>query len=698
MMTGDLLNRVRRGIRKPPRVIFKRIYQEIADYTERYIAPKREKRLTLAVLLRKTDARSMEELWGKLSNRPYFSFTKNINLQYFETLCPEEAPIILARAQNAIDHRVDLLGSGLIDLGNAIDWHKDYKSGYSWAPQYIRDIDYNNPERPSDVKFPWELSRLQWLIPVGQAYLLTQDERFAQSVKEILIDWMRNNSYAYGVNWACTMEVALRVVTWTWFFHVFKSSLSWQENSFRRQFLTVLYLHGDFTERHLEYSDINGNHYLADAAGLVFAGLFFGNGNIPKRWQHKGWDILCRELPRQVFDDGVDFEASVPYHRLVLELFFFPALYRESFGLKTPKEYMGRLSLMADFSMAYIQPGGCSVPLWGDADDGRVLPFGNQSINDHRYLPGLVGHVWGMGSLVVQNSQTLGEYFWVLGEQAIQYIKDSDYCSVIKSRAFPQGGFYIMRNICDHVFIDCGPLGLAGRGGHGHNDCLAFEAVLDGVKLISDCGAYVYTASYQDRNLFRSTASHNTPCIDHEEMNRFIRWDYLWTLHNDAKPFVESWRTGDEYDVFCGTHSGYHRLIDPVTPKRTIALEHRRHRLIIQDEILCKNYHEVSIPFHLAPNVKASIEMSKKTVILESEGRTFFLYWECEGDWEITIIPTRISTSYGVFIPGQQLLWHAKITSNSKLIVLISPATLDVSLENSLLGYLTELLIVDRGT
>ncbi len=35
-----------------------------------------------------------------------------------------------------------------------------------------------------------------------------------------------------------------------------------------------------------------------------------------------------------------------------------------------------------------------------------------------------------------------------------------------------------MRNNVDHVFIDCGPLGLAGRGGHGHNDCLAFEAVL----------------------------------------------------------------------------------------------------------------------------------------------------------------------------------------------------------------------------
>ena len=59
----------------------------------------------------------------------------------------------------------------------------------------------------------------------------------------------------------------------------------------------------------------------------------------------------------------------------------------------------------------------------------------------------------------------------------------------------------------DHVFIDAGPVGMKGRGGHGHNDCLSFEAVLDGVPLIVDSGAYVYTASVEWRNRFRSTAA-----------------------------------------------------------------------------------------------------------------------------------------------------------------------------------------------
>jgi hypothetical protein len=65
-----------------------------------------------------------------------------------------------------------------------------------------------------------------------------------------------------------------------------------------------------------ELADVNGNHCTADAAGLVFAGLFFGQGQDAERWQERGWTLLCEEIPRQVYPDGVDFEASVAYHRL----------------------------------------------------------------------------------------------------------------------------------------------------------------------------------------------------------------------------------------------------------------------------------------------------------------------------------------------------------------------------------------------
>ena len=79
-------------------------------------------------------------------------------------------------------------------------------------------------------------------------------------------------------------------------------------------------------------ADINGNHYTADLAGLVMAGHFFGDFGDAQRWRDVGWSGLQDEIVRQVFSDGVDFEASSAYHRLVFELFLWPALYRQACG------------------------------------------------------------------------------------------------------------------------------------------------------------------------------------------------------------------------------------------------------------------------------------------------------------------------------------------------------------------------------
>src|SRR5206468_3500651 len=78
--------------------------------------------------------------------------------------------------------------------------------------------------------------------------------------------------------------------------------------------------------------------------------------------------------------------------------------------------------------------------------------------------------------------------------------------SALESKAFPEGGFYVLRSDRAHVIVDCGEVGMRGRGGHGHNDILSFELWLDRTNLVTDCGAYLYTASREWRNRFRSTA------------------------------------------------------------------------------------------------------------------------------------------------------------------------------------------------
>jgi len=660
-----------RVLRKPPHIVVQRMLTEFNVQVDRFRAPRRANGFGSAALVDETRAENLGGLWNWLSNRVYATPTRCLSAPDYERICPGDAARLFQAAADALAHRVDVLGSGPIDLGQPIDWHRDFKTGKTWPLSFMRDINYTNLGCPSDVKVPWELSRLQWLMPAGQAYLLTRDEQYAEAARDVLDQWIAANPLAHGVNWTCTMEAAMRILSWTWFFHVFARSRAWADEAFRSRFLGALFLHGEFTARHLERSDINGNHFTADAAGLVFVGLFFGRGEAPRRWAETGWRLLCRELPRQVHADGVNFEASIAYHRLVLELFFLAARYREATGLSVPDDYRHRLIAMARFTGAYTRSDG-STPLVGDADDARALPFGGQAITDHRYLAALIGAHWSVPDLRARCPGSRVEVLWTLGRSSAASLPEASSGQPARtSSAFPDGGFYVMQNERDHVFIDCGPVGQAGRGGHGHNDCLSLEVMLDQVHLVADCGAYLYTANARERNHFRSTTCHNTPQVDGEEINRFVRWDDLWSLHNDARPDVRRWDTSAERDIFVGAHSGYHRMSGGITPVRTIVLDHGTHALTIEDVVEGEGEHLVTIPVHLAPGVTAKTTAAGE-IVLSAKGKTFALTWAGAG-WRVSIETARVSPRYGVVVPTTRVVWQGRLPLPAVLQMSIVP-------------------------
>lgn len=634
---------VRRGWRKPPHVIVRWLLSQAGAEIDQKLAPGRARRLTSGRLLKLLGGENIEELWARLAQRPFPGPAGMVAPADYERLCPGDLDRIMAAAEAACAHRVNLLGSGPVELGTPIDWHTDFKSGHGWPMVPFRRVKVYDFCRDSDVKVPWELSRLQWLIPTGQAYRLCGDERYAEGARATIEEWQAANPVAIGVNWACTMDVALRGISLVWLFHSFHSSAAWSDASFRVKFLKLLYIHGDFTFRHIEYSDVNGNHLLADAAGLVAMGLFFGDAMAPTAWQRIGWRILTDEIGTQVFADGVDFEVATAYHRLVLELFLVPALHRHAAGLKTPESYSAALRRMAAFVAAYSRDDGSS-PLWGDADDGRVLPFGGQAMTNHRYLVGTVALAFDDAELLTLSAGPKSEAFWLLGPQAEAI---PDVTSTPGSRLFPDGGVVIMRSAGDHVFIDCGPVGMAGRGGHGQNDCLSLEAALCGVKLLSDCGTYVYTADIKARNRFRATAAHNTPMIDGEEINRFVRPEYLWTLRDDARPEVRRWETSAEADRLIAAHSGYRRLAQPVTAVRSVLLDKVNHRLVVLDHFEGDGNHVARVPFHLDPNV-AIEPAARGQWRLAANATSFLLVSGDVADWQATIEPGWVSPSYGV--------------------------------------------------
>ncbi len=666
----DWIGTIRRGLRKPPRVIVKRIATELRAQFERLQAPRR-RMLTLETLLSTLEAHDLETLWDDLASRAYPAMVAPIDPSHYEACCPGDFSRILSDARNALEHRVEMLGSGPVELGTDIDWMKDFRTGISWPVAYFSDINFSSPDDPGDVKVPWELSRLQWLVPLGQAYLLTGEERYAQGARAIVEHWIDHNPYAETVNWASTMEVALRIISMTWLFHVFHKAIAWRDNAFRTKLLIALFLHVDFTERHVVSSEVNAGVYTVSAAGLVFGGLFFGRGKSAHRWQAQGWKMCSEEIVRQVYPDGVEFEGSISYHRLAMEFFLLPALYRLSLNLPVEGPYRERLVAMAHYTAAYTKPSGMA-PIWGDDGGTRALPLGGADINDHRFMIGLVGGAFRDPEVISLFGGPRTEVFWLMGEAVAGSLPEVPILP--DSRAFIEAGFFVMRSPEDHIFIDCGPVGLAGRGGHGHNDCLSFEAVLDGVPLVSDRGTLTYTASYTERNIFRSTASHNTPRVDSEEINRFIDPAWLWTLRYDAVPEVSKWETNAEHALFVGSHRGYQRFPQPVLPERTLLADFTKHALYLEDRFTGEGKHEVGETLQLAPNVEI-VEVGNDFALLQAEGKRFRIRWRADAGYLPTVEPSTVSPAYGVAVDAVKLAWVRSASELRTFALCIVPAS-----------------------
>ena len=620
--------------------------------------------LTESKLLKALNVSNREDLFARLRLIKHPCRVNGLPQETTSEIYLNEKNRVVSQAKKVMSGNVSLLGCDY-DFGQNINWHLDYKSNISWPYSFFSEINTLDLDRANDVKVPWELSRLQWIIPVVQAWILTKDEMYSEYVKFIIKDWIANNKYGTGVNWACTMEPSMRVFTWVWIYQSLNKSKAWDDSKFKFLFLKTLYLHLLFIRRYIEITDVNGNHLLANCAALVVGGMFFGDGKQPNKWVKTGLSILENEIVKQVYDDGVDFEGSIPYHRFATELFFFPAVYCEVNSRKISRNYKKRVIKMAEFIKYYTKPDG-TAPVFGDADDGRVLPFGEQNINDHRYLYYLVCSSWSKDKLINDIGGCDTENIWWQKDD----IKKSK--EVLSSIKFPSAGNYIMRSANDYIFIDCGPLGLKNRGGHGHNDCLSFEAVLCGVNIICDSGSYTYTSGYKIRNHYRSGISHNTPMISNKEINRFIDDKNIWFLHCDAEPELIEWSDFNDYTVFKGAHTGYMRLQPSVKPIRTILLDKTYSAFVVHDEFTSYSNYSFKIPLHFDVGINIK-KLNENSVLLEHKTKQFILEWENNDSWEVTDGFYDLSKSYGVKEKSARLCWHSKNGCKEPLTIYVYP-------------------------
>ncbi len=569
-----------------------------------------------------------------------------------------DAEALLVAARRIRHREFEILGCVLPSEG-PWPWHADWRFDHAWPPTYFRRYShYETPRpRPYDVKYPWELSRLGFVPLLIQAAVLEPQVEWLESATAILEDWARANPLAHAVTWD-PMEASMRAIA---LLCALDMALTLTPSlPLVDQLLRLLSAHGEFIWRTIEYSDVRGNHYTANLVALLLLGLALERAYpTAKRWKSHASSAIPPEIERQMLGDGVNIEKSLAYHRLVTELFVMAMVAIERAGLPFPTRTRDRLRAACTYSAACTRPDGLT-PNVGDNDSARALLFDPSDPRDHRPLIGL-------GALLFQDPVLKGVAArmpvaapWLLGRPALDEWEKLSAEASSEIHHFSHGGIVVIRSGDGYLWLDVGEVGLAGRGGHGHNDLLSFELVVDGVLLIVDPGCPVYTADRELRNLFRSTGYHNTLRIDGQELAPMSGW---WRIGNDAVPtdIAVAWdgRRGNVY----ATHGGYRRLDDPVSHRRDVTFSPRAGVFECTDVLRCRGHHRVERYLHL--NSDVDVTLGARSARLSCRGRAWTVSWE--GPSTPSVDNGLISRNYGLAEPAPILVLSDTIHGDTEL-------------------------------
>ena len=396
--------------------------------------------------------------------------------------------------------------------------HKGYQPSFN----YGQDINWKYwPVQDNELR--WQLHRHKWFTPMGKAYRLSGDEKYAKEWAFQYMDWIKKNPLvkinkddyemkgkaaegeAENARFAWRpLEVSHRLQDQTSQFQLFITS-----PSFTPEFLTEFLLNYHKHAVHIlqNYSD-QGNHLLFEAQRIMYAGVFFPEFKEAAAWRKSGIDILNREIGVQVYEDGGQFELDPHYHLAAINIFC-KALYladMNGFRNEFPQKYMNTVENMIMFYLNICFPDYTN-PCFSDAKLAKKKEMIKNYKEWHKLYP---------------ENQTI-QYFATEGKQGA--------LPAYLSKGFLKSGFFVFRNSWGtdavQMVVKAGPKAFW----HCQPDNGTFELWFNGKNLFPDSGSYVYAGDEEVmkwRNWFRQTRVHNTLTLNDETLETTESVTRLW--------------------------------------------------------------------------------------------------------------------------------------------------------------------------
>ena len=557
---------------------------------------------------RKRAWRNERREWGRVGPTPLAMTSLDAFAAAASGAWPDGVTRAVAATVRTLDAgHLDLLGQRWSFPDGSIPWLRDPVSGTDWpGPElYCFDVPYRHERRRGDIKYMWELNRLQFLPALAFEAARTGDAARARRVVAILRSWMEANPPLRGSNWNSGIELGLRVVSVVAAIGAIGAMISAEDADDVSRFLAA---HGEWLARFPSLHSSANNHRVAEALGLLLAGAAIPTHPKAAGWASLGEAVVLEQLGLQFGPDGVGLEQSPTYAAFTLEMIALAALAVRASGRAVPSEAELRLARAAEWLNAMMDEDG-GVPRIGDDDETRVLA--QPPDGEPRYVASVVA---AMAGLLGRDD--------LAPPRRDPHLRDLLFGSPPAGRRHPTGlrsfpsGYSTVHDRLEGrellLVFDHGPVGYLSIAAHGHADTLGVWMHWRGRPVLVDAGTYLYHSGDVWRDAMRSTGVHNTATIAGQDSSR-SSGPFMWSETAQSRLLVSEgqdggWRVAANHDGF----------------RRRFGLTHRREISAAGDHIRIEDRFEgpgrndlpATISFLLHPELAAdrtdrSIEVTR---------------------------------------------------------------------------------------
>lgn len=591
-----------------------------------------------------------------------------------------DAAPYLAAADDIIAGRFDVFAMKRAPLGFPPQWNRDCRTGTIAPLVFGKRLNYRDECIVGDIKYLWEPNRHLELVTLAQAYHLSGEQLYADGARRLLASWFEQCPYPLGPNWTSSLEHSVRLVNWAFAWHllggndasIFRGAAG---QAFKARWMVSVFQHCHFIAGHFSLHSSANNHLLGEYMGLFVGCITWPLWPESGRWKLLAQQGLEREALLQNCSDGVNREQATWYHHEVADMMLLCGVLGRANGAEFSAAFWQRLEAMLEFVAAIMDRGGV-VPMIGDSDDAVMVRFSReQDFDVYRSLLAAGALLFSRADFKRKAGKFDDKVRWLFGDEAEQRFDALQAAGPEQPRrAFPEGGYYVLGKdfgLSSEVRIvaDCAPLGYLSIAAHGHADALAFTLSAGGQELLIDPGTYAYHTQKKWRDYFRSTAAHNTACVDGLDQS-VIGGNFMWL--RQAQTRLDLWHSDAQCDRLRAGHDGYARLEQPLMHERELVFDKMAGTLRVIDTFRGKGRHSVALHWHCHEAAQVAISDGAARVVRENAAlaismpRAGFALRVARGEENEEVQPLGwISRSFDDKSPTSVLVWSGEVGENT---------------------------------